>query len=205
MSADVDAVRRRPGGRSARVREAVLEATIEAIADGGYAGLTIDGVARRAGVHKTTVYRRWETREALVLDALLARSASQVVVPDTGSLRGDLVALLRSIAANITSREGRALVVALLLETRGIAGFEDLRQQFWATRFELVTAVIEHAIARGELDPTTDADLFVELAIAPLYLRVLVTGEEIDDAFVIAVTDHVITGAGASSTPLTDP
>jgi AcrR family transcriptional regulator len=174
----------------------VLDATIETIVDGGYAGLTIDDVAHRAGVHKTTVYRRWATREALALDALLARSATQVVVPDTGTLRADLVALLRAVAANITSREGRALVTALLLETRGAPGFEALRQEFWSTRFELVTAVVERAIARGELDATADPALLVELAIAPLYLRVLVTGEELDDTFVVAVADHVIAGAG---------
>jgi AcrR family transcriptional regulator len=200
-----DTVHRRPGGRSARVREAVLDATIEAIVAGGYAGLTIDDVARRAGVHKTTLYRRWATREAMVLDALLARSATHVAVPDTGTLRGDLVALLRAVAANITSREGRALVMALLLETRGVPGLDALRQEFWSTRFELVAAVVERAIERGELEGTVDAALLVELAIAPLYLRVLVTGEEIDDAFVVAVADHVMTGAGAPPTTLIDP
>ena len=127
----------RPGGRSARVREAVLAATIDAIADEGFASLTVDDVARRAGVHKTTVYRRWATSEALVLDALLERSAEQVAVPDTGSLVGDLRALLDSVAANITSRVGRAVLLTLSAEAPYNEELDRLRREFWATRFEL--------------------------------------------------------------------
>src|SRR3712207_1543584 len=81
---------RRPGGRSARVRAAVLSATIDALVDVGYDGLSVEDVARRAGVHKTTVYRRWPTRAALVAEATRERSQQVIPVPDTGTLAGDL-------------------------------------------------------------------------------------------------------------------
>src|SRR5512132_695784 len=81
---------RRPGGRSARVRAAVLRATIAELLRTGYAGLSVEAVADRAGVHKTTVYRRWGTLQQLVTDALLAHVSAKVPQPDTGTLRSDL-------------------------------------------------------------------------------------------------------------------
>src|SRR5687767_15007682 len=95
----------RPGGRSARVREAVLSATTAVLAEDGYERLSIETVAVRAGVHKTTVYRRWPTRAQLVVDALQERSERNVPVPDTGTFAGDLDALARSVVANIGSPE----------------------------------------------------------------------------------------------------
>lgn len=166
------------------MHETVLAATFDALADGGFANLTIEDVARRAGVHKTTVYRRWETREALVLDALLERSADQVVVPDTGSLTGDLEALLGAIAANITSRVGRAVLLTLSAESPHSGELDRLRREFWDTRFELTAVIVDRAIERGELTPATEPKRVIELAIAPLYLRVLVTGDPIDEGFI---------------------
>src|SRR6266511_5046821 len=82
---------RRPGGRSARVRSDAIAATLAELAERGYAALSLESIARRAGVHKTTLYRRWGTREELVLEAMLARAGEHISVPDTGSLRGDLL------------------------------------------------------------------------------------------------------------------
>lgn len=171
------------------MRETVLAATIDAIADGGFANLSIDDVARRAGVHKTTVYRRWETREALVLAALLERSADRVVVPNTGSFAGDLHALLSAVVANITSRIGRAVLLTLSAEGPHSAELDRLRREFWATRFELTAVIVDRAVERGELPPSTDAKRVIELAIAPLYLRALVTGDPIDAAFVRTIVE----------------
>src|SRR5664280_783734 len=95
--------RRRPGGRSARVRAAVLEATLDQLAESGYDGLSFEAVAVRAGVHKTTLYRRWSDRTDLVLDAMLELSSQTVPVPDFGSVRADLLAIARGIAGNLSS------------------------------------------------------------------------------------------------------
>jgi AcrR family transcriptional regulator len=87
----------RPGGRTAKVRAAVLQATVAALAEDGYEALNVEDVARRAGVHKTTVYRRWPTKPELVADAVRERSDERVEVPDTGTLAGDLQALARAL------------------------------------------------------------------------------------------------------------
>src|SRR4051812_39104105 len=185
--AEPDRVQQRPGGRSARVRDAVLTATMDVLADGGLTRLNVEDVAARAGVHKTTVYRRWGTREALVLDALLARSAEQVEIPDTGRFDEDLRRLLRAIRANITSAVGRATLLALTQEAEHSAELAALRHQFWDQRFTLAGVIVERAIARGGLPEGTDPHALLEVAIGPLYLRAVVTGEPIDDDVIEAV------------------
>src|SRR5262245_60454316 len=102
-------VQRRPGGRSARVRADVLTAALDTLIAAGWSGFTIEAVATRAGVHKTTVYRRWGTREDLLLDALLARSAERVEIPHTGDPAEDLRALLRAVRDNLSTPVGEAL------------------------------------------------------------------------------------------------
>ena len=97
---------RRPGGRTARVRAAVIAATLAELAERGYSGVSLDGVAARAEVHKTTIYRRWRAKETLVLDAMLEQAGQTVAIPDTGSLRGDLLELARRSAAIQTRRRG---------------------------------------------------------------------------------------------------
>ena len=94
--------KRRPGGRSARIRQAVLDAAFAELGEKGYGGLSIEAVALRSGVAKTTVYRRWPTRDELVADALDSRSDRNEPVPDTGSLRGDLKEFCEGVRAKLT-------------------------------------------------------------------------------------------------------
>ena len=105
--------RRRPGGRTARVTAAVRAATVGALTEHGWNGLTVEDVAARAGVNKTTIYRRWGDREALVADVLLTASDQQIPLPDTGSLRGDLVAFARQVRDAIAAPANRALLSTL--------------------------------------------------------------------------------------------
>ena len=97
------AVRRRTGGRSARVREAVLKATLHAVAEHGADAVSISEIARQAEVHETSIYRRWPTKEHLVLDALLDYSEAKLPIPDTGTLRDDLVAFATEVTAYLDS------------------------------------------------------------------------------------------------------
>jgi AcrR family transcriptional regulator len=188
----------RPGGRSARVRAAVLSATLAELAERGYDGLTFATVAARAGVHRATIYRRWHERPALVLEALLELSSRTVPLPETGSLRGDLLALARAIAANLSSPEVTAVLRALIVARHepSIAAAVD---SYWRARFDIVAQVVRRATERGELPAEVSADLIIEALIGPLYLRALVTGEGLDEAFVAGIVALVLTGAGAAS------
>src|SRR5580693_4679657 len=93
------AVRRRPGGRSARVRQSVLDATLTVLSEEGVDKLTVADIAERSGVHETSIRRRWGTKENLICDALLNYSEVHLPIPDTGSIRGDLGAFASELAA----------------------------------------------------------------------------------------------------------
>jgi AcrR family transcriptional regulator len=186
---------RRPGGRSARVRTAAIAATLAELAERGYSALSLEQIARRAGIHKTTLYRRWGTREELVLDAMLERASAHVSVPDTGSLREDLLALARTAAANAATPEVTAMARAVAAEAPRDGRLAAANQRFWAERLALDATILERAIARGEVAPGTDPRRVIEAVIGPIHLRLLLTGEPIDDAFLEGVVDVVVNGA----------
>jgi AcrR family transcriptional regulator len=189
----------RPGGRTAKVRDAVLAATGAALAEVGYEALNIEDVAQRAGVHKTTVYRRWPSKAELVADALRERSATRVEVPDTGTFAGDLRALARAVAANIGSEDGAAIARNLLAATITSDAVADDTPRFWSERLALTGAIVTRAIARGELPADVDANIVIETLIGPLYVRLLLTGEPLTVEVADAAARIVAAGASAVS------
>ena len=193
---------RRPGGRSARNRAAVLDSAIELLAEGSYEQLSMENIAARAGVHKTTVYRRWPTKADLVADAIRARSQAAVPLPDTGSLHGDLRAFARAIANNIGSDTGGHMTRTLVAASVTSHEVQARTPQFWAERLALAAEIIERAKHRGELPDHVDANLIIETLIGPLYVRLLLTGEPIDTRLADRVADIVAAGA-QTATPLT--
>ncbi len=178
----------RPGGRSARVRACVLQATLEELAETGYSALSLEKIARRAGVNKTSVYRRWGTRDTLVLDAVLERASQWVPIPDTGSVRGDLLELAREIIANNSTPETQAVIRAFVAEAPRESELAARGREFWAARFAADRQIIQRGIDRGELPSDTDPHLAIEALLGPLYLRLLVTRGPLD----ITYAEHVI-------------
>jgi AcrR family transcriptional regulator len=185
---------RRPGGRTARVRDAAIEATLAELTEHGYAALTLDGVARRAGVHKTTLYRRWGTRESLVLEAMLERAGSMIAVSDTGSLRADLLELARTAASNAATPEAASMARAVVAGAPFDALLADANGRFWAERLTLDEGIVVRAIERGEVDPTISPRIVIEAVLGPIHLRLLLTGEPIDDSFLESTVDLVVAG-----------
>ena len=166
--------RGRPGGRSARVRASVLESAFEVLMDKGLDAFTITEVAERSEVHETTIYRRWGTKNALAREACLHHAESSLQIADTGSLRSDLAALLASIVAMITSREGQALLALGSLQHPHVVA---VRQAIWQRRLGLMRTILDKAVTRGEFPRDADPIEFLEALIAPLYLRANVTAE----------------------------
>uniref|UniRef100_A8M7I5 Transcriptional regulator, TetR family n=1 Tax=Salinispora arenicola (strain CNS-205) TaxID=391037 RepID=A8M7I5_SALAI len=172
----------RPGGRSARVRAAVLTAARGLLAD-GYAELTVERIAQAAGVNKTSVYRRWTDLEG-VLGDLLSEYASEVVpIPDTGDLGTDLEELALLVRHGMTGEPGE-LITALATSAPRNPRAAQVVRGFLAERFRLAEAVVDHAIARGDLPQGTDARAAIEVLGAPLFLRLLVVDEPLDEEFV---------------------
>ncbi|WP_101787784.1 TetR/AcrR family transcriptional regulator [Nonomuraea indica] len=184
--------RTRPGGRSARVNEAILTAVLDELVESGYSKLSFDKVATRAQVHRATLYRRWATKEELVAEALLAQTGQAVPMPDTGSLREDLRLLTHAIVANISAPDGQSLLRTLVSDAGQVPEISVAGRAFWSKRFALAGAIVRRGIERGELPAGTDPDFFIERLIAPLFLRLLVTAEPIDAAYADRIVDTLL-------------
>jgi AcrR family transcriptional regulator len=183
-------VKTRPGGRSARVRAAVIGALFGELIDAGFGRLTMDRIARRAGVNKTTLYRRWGSKEELVLDAMLERGEELVPIPDTGSLREDLLTVAREIAASLATPESEALVRAVAGEPAD-SKIAEAARAFWGVRFRLLGEMVDRAIQRREVPKGTDPKPILEALLAGIYLRLLITREPLDDAFLVGLAGRI--------------
>ncbi|MGD1053133.1 MAG: TetR/AcrR family transcriptional regulator, partial [Candidatus Dormibacteria bacterium] len=186
---------RRTGGRSARVRAAVIDATLTALLTRGLDDLSITEIAQQAGVHPTTIYRRWGSRSNLALDAVLSGTEAEILPPDTGSLRGDLLAVIRGIFPFLRTPLGELLVRLAL--RRDLPEYEAARAGYWAQRFRTGADLFERARARGELRADVDPVLALETLVGPMYVRMLMTGEPLDDALLVRCVDLVLDGIAA--------
>jgi AcrR family transcriptional regulator len=172
----------RPGGRSERVRVSVLDAAVAQLLAAGYDGLTVRDVARAAGVAETTIYRRWPTTHDLAAAAIAHFAHIENPVPDTGTLDGDLRALISQIFDLLRRPEvERVLRAVAALDSRNPDAVEA-RKSFWRSRFAGSAQIIGRAVERGELPVGTDPAEVVELLVAPAYLRLLLLDRPIDDA-----------------------
>jgi AcrR family transcriptional regulator len=187
-------LRQRPGGRSARVRAAAIAATLAELAETGYSALSLESVARRAGVHKTTLYRRWGTREDLVLEAMLDRADEHISVPNTGALREDLLELAQTAAANATSPEVAAMARAVVAQMPHDSRLAAANRRFWDERLALDAMIVKHAIERGEVAPGTQPRQVIESVLGPIHLRLLLTGEPIGADVLRGIVDIVVDG-----------
>lgn len=187
------AARCRPGGRSARVRSAVLAATIELLAERGVEATDLADVARRAGVHPTTVQRRWGSRARLIGEALLERSRPLTPVPDTGSLATDLEQLLMEGVVLLRTSAVRALFELLLApRSEQVPDLAAARDRFWAAHMREVNGIVGRAVQRGELPAGTDAASLVELLIGPVIVRVLLMDDDMADGEISALVQRVL-------------
>src|SRR5918911_2956560 len=178
----------------------ILEAAIELLSANGYAGFTLDGLAARAGVAKTTILRRWPSK-APVAAAAVERLALQTVdLPDSGTLRGDLHALLTSAVTVFTHGDGR-FVPRLMRESGHHPEIADLLQTVIHTRRLAYRRVLNRAIARHELDPDVDQELIIDLLVGPMWTRLLITQERIPKAFV----GDIVAAATRASPPPAEP
>ncbi|TSD99807.1 TetR/AcrR family transcriptional regulator [Skermania sp. ID1734] len=184
--------RPRPGGRSARVVAAAHAATLELLAEIGYENLQLSDVAKRAHVNKTTVYRRWPTKAALVADLLATFTEINVATPDTGSLQGDLERLLSDIASALRNRAVRAVLYGTLTGAEDSDDIRGAQSRFWQERFHHSGAIVERAVTRGEVPSGTDPRALLEMAASPIYLRTLFTTDAVDPEYIAEIARRTI-------------
>lgn len=192
-------VRPRPGGRSARVRRAVLDVVVELLEEGGVQAVTIAEVATRSGVNASSIYRRWRGVDALILDAAQDLSLGAIDVADTGSLEGDLCATTVSVAAFLRTDLGIAMARALIHVSPEVLERLSDWPQFWSTRLRRFEPVFARATARGEVADDVDRSVIAsigEMIAAQTYFLTLFRREEVDDAAARRIVRRVLVAAG---------
>lgn len=189
---------RRGRPRSTHADRRILDAAAEVMAEKGINGLTIEEVALRAGVGKTTIYRRWSSRGTLALDAFLAEFEGQKGrLPDTGTVAGDLRAALGAWVRAVSGTNANTMLVGLIAEIqhdRGLAA--AWRDQVIAPLRAQYSIMLDRGVTRGEIPAETDAGVVLDLLFGACYYRLL-QRRPLNDQFVNQVVDVVAAGVGA--------
>ncbi len=188
-----DNPRRRPGGRSARVRDSVHRAVTELLAEQGPERLRIADVARRSGVHPASIYRRWGTPQALALEVAAARLDVESPVPDTGSLVRDLLTYAMRATESIRSPDGLAFLRATIAAGDAAGETLDRARDVLIRRGSQFDAMLDRARDRGE--PSLDSTDVVDGILAPIYLRTIFGIGGIDRVYLLARVETVVRGA----------
>jgi AcrR family transcriptional regulator len=187
----------RTGGRSARVREAILDGALSELIDGGYAALSVEAVAARAGVNKTTIYRRWPTLDDLLVDALMEWSHDALPAMDTGSVETDLLALGGQLADVLNAGVGRQVVALVLTAGLRSAQLRETTRRYFDHQALRAIPIVNQAIDRGELPADTDANALLTTFRAPLFYRLVTTGDPIDEELITQAARVTLTAARA--------
>jgi AcrR family transcriptional regulator len=187
----------RTGGRSARVREAVLSAVLDELNVNGYAALSVEAVASRAGVNKTTIYRRWPTLDDLLVDALMTWSEDAIPGQDTGSIETDLLALGRILADQLNRGVGRQIAAVVLTAGLRSPQLREATRRYFDQQAVRAAPVVAQAIERGELPANTDANTLLTTFRAPLFYRMVTTGDPIDEDSIAQTTRVTLAAARA--------
>lgn len=172
----------------------VLAATLEELAHAGYRGLRIEDVATRAGVNKTTVYRRWPTKEDLVRAAFRAMTSDKLTVPNTGSLRGDLLAIAHGMLEAVCTPEGQSLFRVMVAEGPDSEIMAVVRAQVEADRTAW-RAMFEIHEARGELAPGVDAAILFDILVSYLHHKMFADRTNLGEADIERFVDVLLLGA----------
>ncbi len=166
-----------------------MAAALDLVSERGIAGATIEAISARCGVAKTTIYRQWPHQGALVLDAFRS-IAPDPPLPDTGTLHGDLVVLLRGLVEALASGPAADLIPALIDASRRDPEFARLHAEEASRRHRPVLAALAQGVRRGELPADADLDDIVDRLAGPVFHRRFVSGLDLDPSF----AERVVTG-----------
>ncbi|MET7668631.1 TetR/AcrR family transcriptional regulator [Micromonospora luteifusca] len=182
------------------ITTAIRRALMQELAAVGYGRLSIEAVARRAGVSKTAIYRRWNSKLDLVLEIVAAAAHGKLPALDTGTLRGDLALLFQAVAHALRHPLASQIIPDLLAEAaRNPTIDATLRQVLHARQQEIGGRLVTRAVQRGELPGDTDLDAAIDLIVGPLYWRLAIARLPLTDSYLESLVESVAAGLGADS------
>lgn len=196
--------RRAPSGAAVLqpgITAAITDAVLAELVERGYARLSMEGVAKRAGAGKSALYRRWPTKQEMVLAVLAEISVPMADVPDTGTLRGDLRAMAAAVTAWLTEPPFSRIIPDLVAEaTRTPELANAIATTIGEPRRALTRPKLERAMARGELPADTDLEMAQDLMAALIYWRMVVRQAPTEPDYLERVTDTTLRALGATTT-----
>ncbi|GGP18303.1 TetR/AcrR family transcriptional regulator [Nonomuraea glycinis] len=197
--------RKLPRRRGEALNSAIFQATLDELAEGGYAQLTMERVAERARASKASLYRRWPTRIALVMAAVYHTLPDLVSVPDTGSLREDLLAVLRRSSAALAGPAGEAMRGLLSEVLRDESVARTFRENSQGASRKLMAEIARRAVERGEIDPAAVTPRRLDSGQALIRQYFLFHGPPIPDRLIVDVVDEVMVPLLVSAGPASRP
>src|ERR1700728_3141881 len=175
-------------------RERVLTATLDLLTETGLGGLTFDEVAKRSGVAKTTIYRHWPNRNALIIDACLRMTDGYDEPPDTGSVEGDLKAILTTLADLLVTARWSSILPSIVDAAERDPEIAEVHGRLQRWHAAPLRAALERAVLRGEIPPEVDLSAIAAALRGPLYFRRWFSRDPIDDSFVNLIVQSVLAG-----------
>ncbi|MDF2881077.1 MAG: transcriptional regulator [Clostridiaceae bacterium] len=180
--------------RSEKTRLDILNASYDLLIENGFGAVTVEKIAERAGVSKATIYKWWPNKAAVVIDGFLNATNVELPIPDTGSTIGDMFIQVDNFVKFLTSRKGY-VITEIIAEGQYDAKLADIyRKAYFTPRRSISKQILERGISRGELRKDLNREVSIDLIWGPVFYRLLITGEEIDDAFIKKIINYAFEG-----------
>ncbi|BBB93498.1 TetR/AcrR family transcriptional regulator [Methylomusa anaerophila] len=180
--------------RNAATEKAILAASYDLLLESGFGTVTVEKIAERAKVSKATIYKWWPNKAAVVMDGFLSAAMSRLPVPDTGSVINDIVIQASNLAKFLTSREGKVINELIAEGQFDLKLAEEYRSRYFNPRRLDSRRILERGMQRGELKKDLDIELCIDLIYGPLFYRLLVTGEKLDESFIRVLINYAFEG-----------
>lgn len=180
--------------RNVETEKAILAASYDLLLENGFGAVTVEKIAERAKVSKATIYKWWPNKAAVVMDSFLSAATSRLPVPDTGSVINDMVIQATNLARFLTSREGKVINELIAEGQFDLKLAEEYRSRYFNPRRLESRTILERGVHRGELKKDLDIELSIDLIFGPLFYRLLVTGEKVDEPFIEALMNYAFKG-----------
>ncbi|SHM32288.1 transcriptional regulator, TetR family [Anaerosporobacter mobilis DSM 15930] len=178
--------------RSEEAKTSILQATYELLLEQGFAGVTIEGIAKKAGVSKVTIYKWWQNKSSLALDAFFDATETILPVPDTGSIKEDLFQQVKNLSEFINSPKGK-IIAEFIAEGQYDSEFaKEYRSRYFVPRRLISHQIFERGIQRDEIYEDTNIELYTDLIFAPIFYRLLITGDVIHSNDILRIIDTAL-------------